>query len=445
MDSILSGYQVNPPTWFYLSLLLILSVFFRFNRFWSLRNLDLALLLSIAPGLLLISHGQSVGYVWLFVITGCLLLRCQFDGSFTRRPRLPQNMNAAGLTFLCVAAFAFLMTKVLTEDPSESTLAEVKKASQLLAGGKGGEEDVPGEAGPSSRILIAAFAVAPSQAVVTQEGKRPTQSALELIAARMISIVAHLAVMAGLVLVAHWHFGDIQLGLAMATLYMLLPCTSYDVGRVTHVLPAALVVWGCALYRRPMWAGIFLGLACGTLFFPVFLIPVWTAFYWKRGVGGFLSAIGLTMACLLVPLALTTPDITTFTQQVFGRIDWTSLQFREFEGNGFWSIYPSAYRIPVFVTFLAMIGTQILWPREKTFADLLSHSAAIVVGTQFWYPEQGGAYILWYLPLVLMVVFRPTMSIRPLDFRPHMTTSRIEQPRQEAPASTNRALHSLLP
>jgi hypothetical protein len=32
-----------------------------------------------------------------------------------------------------------------------------------------------------------------------------------------------------------------------------------------------------------------------------------------------------------------------------------------------------------------------------------------VVGTQFWYPQEGGVYLLWYLPLVLMVTFRPRL------------------------------------
>ncbi len=55
MDVLLRGYEVNKETWFYLSTLLIIAVFFRFNRFWSLRNLDLVLLLLPAPGLLLVN------------------------------------------------------------------------------------------------------------------------------------------------------------------------------------------------------------------------------------------------------------------------------------------------------------------------------------------------------------------------------------------------------
>ncbi|GIT30408.1 MAG: hypothetical protein Ct9H300mP1_24540 [Planctomycetaceae bacterium] len=57
----LTGYDVNAPTWFYLSSLLIVAVFFRFGRIWSLRNIDVFLLLSLAPGLLMVGKPQRLG------------------------------------------------------------------------------------------------------------------------------------------------------------------------------------------------------------------------------------------------------------------------------------------------------------------------------------------------------------------------------------------------
>ena len=52
MDSFPPGYDLSPATWFYLSLVLIVAVFFRFSRFWSLRNFDLGLLLAAPAGYL---------------------------------------------------------------------------------------------------------------------------------------------------------------------------------------------------------------------------------------------------------------------------------------------------------------------------------------------------------------------------------------------------------
>ena len=52
-------YPVHPTTWVYLSSLLMIGLFFKFSRFWSVRNLDLVLLILLAPGLLLVHFGDE--------------------------------------------------------------------------------------------------------------------------------------------------------------------------------------------------------------------------------------------------------------------------------------------------------------------------------------------------------------------------------------------------
>src|SRR5262249_28464512 len=55
----------------------------------------------------------------------------------------------------------------------------------------------------------------------------------------------------------------------------------------------------------------------------------------------------------------------------------------------------------------------------KNLAHVLALSAAVLVGMQFWYADQGGVYILWYLPLLLLLVFRLNLSDRcPLPILP---------------------------
>lgn len=416
MNAILHGYQVNEPTWFYLSLLLILAVFFRFGRIFSLRNVDLALMLSIAPALLYAQEVPAQGAFCLVLVTLGLLARTIFDNSFTRRPKLPQNMNPSGLTFLCVSALAFMGTKVLTEPPPVNEVLEVQRAQQLVQGldkraGDHAELPVTGgnEAGPSSR-LIYALAATP-----TTKSASETSVDAALYGARFMAILAHLAVVVGLVCLGHYHMGDFPLGIAMATLYLLLPCTAYEVGRVNHVLPSALIVWAFVAYRRVTVAGALLGLACGSLFFPVFLLPVWMAFYAGRGWFRFLLSVGAMTMAIVLGVWLLSGTTSFNTQSDFGFFDWTKLRFRDTEPTGFWSIFPAAYRIPAFVSFLAMVTALTIWPRQKNLAHLMAHSAAIVIGTQLWYPQQGSVYVLWYLPLLLMVVFRPPLhhSIAP--------------------------------
>jgi hypothetical protein len=224
-----------------------------------------------------------------------------------------------------------------------------------------------------------------------------------------MAILAHLAVIAGLIALGYYHMGDLHLGLAMATLYLLLPCTTFEIGRVNHVLPSALIVWAFVAYRRVIVAGALLGLACSTLFFPVFLLPLWTVFYGGKGWGKFVLAVGGVSVVMIGCLWALTGPTGVLPGTGLGFFDWTKLRFGDTEATGFWSIFPAAYRIPAFVTFLTMVVGLTIWPRHKDLATMMAGSAAIVIGTQLWYPQQGSVYVLWYLPMLLMVVFRPPL------------------------------------
>jgi len=408
MEEILSGYYVNAPTWFYLSVLLIIAVFFKFSRIWSIRNLDLTLLLSLAPGLLFVKSkysGSSLGYCWLFTVSGLLLLRLLLDGVFTRRPRMEQNLNPAGMAFLCAAAMLFQTTKIMKETPDAGAMQTIRHADELLR-----RQDVSlaesrvtpiQPTGPASRLLATPVV--------------PLMGGVEIAAARTLAFLSHLAVLFGLIAVGRWHFSDTHLGLAMGTLYLLLPMTAYDVTKVNHLLPAALIVWAIAAHRSPTLAGGLLGLACGTLFFPVFLLPIWMAFYWGRGSMKFGLALMMTGTVLWGSLLLTSADSHGFIRQTLGSIDWSLLKFEAVDGVGFWRLYNPAYRIPVFATFVVLLVSLTIWPQKKTVESLLANSAAIIVATQFWYPDQGGIYVLWYLPVMLLVTFRPRLANLPHD------------------------------
>ncbi|HUE12853.1 MAG TPA: hypothetical protein VMR25_01705 [Planctomycetaceae bacterium] len=420
MEKILSGYTVDDATWLYLSLVLTVTVYFRFSRVFSLRNADLVILLAISPGILLVHQGSPAGFVWLFGLSGVLVLRLIGDRYFTRRPRLEQNLNNHGLSFLGIVAFLFLAATAWNlQQLPKSTVQTVEAADRLSKRQEAPSKastPAPGpsddaKAGPAATVLAVPFVKIPQLAATINPSPIAASSPdYALYAARLASIVAHLAVAMALIFIARWHFGDQSIGIAMATLYLLLPCTAYDVARVNHVFPAALILWAIAAYRRPAVAGGLMGLACGTLFFPVFLLPLWFAFYDRRGAIRFGIALGGVAAVLVGSLALTSVDVASFRNQTMGAIDWSALSFRDDDSGGFWRPEMAAYRIPVFVAFLVGATVLSLWPRKKTLEQLIAHSTAIIVATQFWYPQRGGVYSLWYLPLLLVVVFRPTLS-----------------------------------
>ena len=56
-DILFQYHRVNPTTWFFFSSLLSIALFFKFNRLWSIRNLDLLGRILLAPGILAVEYG----------------------------------------------------------------------------------------------------------------------------------------------------------------------------------------------------------------------------------------------------------------------------------------------------------------------------------------------------------------------------------------------------
>ena len=109
MREVLVQYDpVNPTTWAYLSSLLMIALYFKFNRILSVRNLDLLGLIALSPALLMVQYGrvhananiEHAGYIWLFAVSGLFLLRLLLDTAMVRRPLLEPNLSVGGLTFL---------------------------------------------------------------------------------------------------------------------------------------------------------------------------------------------------------------------------------------------------------------------------------------------------------------------------------------------------------
>jgi len=433
MGGVLNGYTMNPSTWGYLSAVLIIAVFFRFSRLFSLRNLDLLMLIATAPGLLWVqgepfiiaNPSPILGYSWLFALAGLFLVRLMADPYLQRRPHLGQNLNASGLGFLCGAAFLLLVFASFSRPLPEKNKPLSADAQLLVeANPTNIAESVDGPAVPMLYSLGTLFFrdASPSSAEYT---------------ARTIAILAHLAVAIGLICVGSRLFNNMQLGLSMATLYLLLPVTAIDVTAATHVIPSALIVWSIVCFRRPVTAGILLGLACGTLFFPLFLLPLWIAFYGRRQAWRFSAALLVVGTLLLTALLITTPDPDSLIGRTIGTIKFTDLQFKgSGDGAGVWNTDNQAWRIPVIVAYAIMVVTLTIWPRRKNLEHLVTSSGAIIVGTQFWYPQEGSVYFLWFLPLLLMVIFRPRLVHLTFD---HEQGTTIESQSQPLSGSSSRS------
>ena len=469
MNKLLFQYHpVESTTWVYLSSLLMVGLFFKFGRLWSVRNLDIVLIILLAPGLLLVRNAEQrrieatkaavehaednlqgegsslsdvalppdtnvdqpeknpitriaisdsgkvaeesieaepppseeknesddedaestsyksdelFGYVWLLLV-GCLLLvRLLLDATMVRRPLLEPNLSAGGLTFIGSSLLVFLLGNVMMK-PDDST--ESRQVEAILFN----SVDNADRNGPGFKLL-------------SNAPPRIT---------RFVAASAQLAIVVGMVLIGYWHFSNTLMGIGAATLYLMLPYTALMTDQVDHALPASFLIWAFLLYRYPMSSGVFLGLA-SLIYYPLFVIPLWTSFYWQRGLWRFLLGVLATLIMTSIIVSILSEDPLGDLQRMFG------LWAPKMEGlGGLWNKqiggWPSSYRLPLLVLVAAVSAGMAIWPAQKNFGTLLSCTAAIMVATQFWHGFGGGIYMAWYLPMLLLTVFRPNLEDR---------------------------------
>jgi hypothetical protein len=510
MSEILLQYQrISPATWVYVSSLLTIGLYFKFSRFWSVRNLDLVLLILLAPGLLMVVQGEAMqqtvpadasapavplngtpepvvghpprmlppaamgllaitpeevtpadgfsdslapgegpivdmtaeespagslladepklpehviqgqrreaaGYIWLFSVGAVLLVRLLIDPNMVRRPLLEPNLTSGGLTFIGCALFVFLMANVMAGTPTPDDLRGPQAAASLIARrDTSGDDDTLAKYGPGLGLLYAlptisttALVEPPADLELSEQRKFAWA-----VAAKVMAILSHLAIVIGMVVIGYRHFDNIRMGIGAAALYLMLPYMAEMTGRVDHALPAALLVWGVVFYRQPLVAGMFLGLAAGVIYYPLFLLPLWMSFYWQRGLARFLVGVVAMLVIVSLSLIFTSSDFASFWLQFKAMFGIRSPAMSDL--HGIWHVaWDPAYRVPILAAFIALSGTLALWPPRKNLGTLLSCSGAIMLAAQFWHGYGGGTYMAWYLPLLLLTVFRPNLEDR---------------------------------
>ncbi|MFL5342137.1 MAG: hypothetical protein ACJ8F7_18480, partial [Gemmataceae bacterium] len=380
-------------------------LFLKFNRFFSIRNIDVLSLYLLVPGFLFLmdaarhtDHGETYrqltlyGYIWLMAGSLFLFIRCLLDLTLIGRPALLPNLNLSGLAWLSGAMF-FCMVPIAARLPEE-LLKPVGQRSAAM--------DVLSKASSETVDQVQSLAGGDRNAALTR-----------FWVSRTIAVLCHLAVVTALVLIGAVHFQNTTSGVAAATFYLLLPYTAFHIGQAHHVFPAALLIWAVYCYRRPSLAGLLLGLAAGSCFFPALTLPVWLSFYRRAGMGRFLLAFALAAG---VSLGLTglvlwvDGRLAQSLQLVLSLADWQPWQATDLES--IWRGVHGAYRLPVFMLYLMFVVLTAFWPRPKNLAHVVALCAAVLIGIQFWHADRGGVYVLWYLPLMMLIVFRPNLTDR---------------------------------
>ncbi len=475
MSELLFQYHsVHPTTWVYLSSLLMLGLFFKFSRFWSVRNLDLILLILLSPGLLLVHFGErmmgksaaavsSIGQTPETAISGSA---APADSESTANSggevaagipptaddeiRQPVDSNRAttiamaGYVWLLCSSGLFLARLLLDPTMVRRPLLEPNLSTGglaflgcslfvfLMANVVNGRPTSADLQGPRSAAkLLSRTADGQHQdlgihgpgnallhsipALVTNPmhwGETSNASETRYVRiAKLMAVLSNLAIVLGIVLTGYRHFGSTKMGLGAAALYLMLPYNNLMAGHVDHVLPAALLVWAILCYRQPLWAGMFIGMSIGVAYYPLFLLPLWISFYWERGLMRFLVGVVVMLLLSVGSLVLISVDMADFLLKVRELFGIWLPRSKGLEG--IWGLgWDPAYRYPVLAAFIAISGAFALWPAQKNLGTLLSCSAAVMVATQFWHGNGGGLFMAWYLPLTLLTIFRPNLEDR---------------------------------
>ena len=480
-----------PTTWAYLSSLLMLAIFFKFNRFWSFRNFDLVLIVLLAPGILLVDFGNRVsmsqsvqsqatrtldeppgetrdgndsaaensdgellavspaaansplqvrqsnkwlliGYYWLLSMSLVFLIRMLIDPLLVRRPLLTPNLSVGGLVFLMCSLMTVLFANIITAQPTADDVASARSAIKMIQreAAEEGETADLAKRGPGFP-LFQLFPIIPTfvsgEELLAIDADEDRNVARYAIASKTLAIISQSLLVLGLILIGSNLFNDSRIGFGMAVIYLMLPYTAQYTGHLMHVLPGALLVWAVVAFRRPFWSGVFIGLATGVSYYPMFLLPLWASFYWEKGSKRFFGGVLLAIVVCIGTLIFTSLDLQHFLQQLSATFGFWVPKMSGLDG--IWGMaWDSAYRLPILVAFIALCVSFIFWPTNKHSGTLIAYTCAVMAAVQLWHGFEGGLIMAWYLPLALATIFRPNLEGT-------TAKSELNRVRQRAPES----------
>ncbi len=430
VQSVFTQFELpSHASWFYVALCAAVALFYQFPRPLAIRNFDLFGLFLFVPGLLLldesrrqaafasaraVSRLQTAGYSVL--VGACIIwfLRCFYDLSVLKRARIAANLTPAGLMWLSGALLIGLGVGAISR--SEAREASAKSPTANV------ENDMT--------------------TVVLQP-----EPAAQSRGAQTVAILCQVVVVILLLLICRWHFQDTPAGTGTGLFYLLLPSTAYTFDEPEHVWPAMLILAAILSYRRAQWAGVWLGLAAGTAYFPLILFPAWLQFYRGRGTLHFMRTFSLAGILGLGLQALLAVLIGETATEIWPRpniADWQP--WRVPSSQSLWTGTQWAYRLPVFVAFVGLAIGAIVWPVARNLGQLIALSAMLMLSLQFWLADGGGRYVTWFSPLLLLIAFRPTtLELQPpvlADARSWISAcyhwiKRRRFPRRLAPVSGN--------
>ena len=199
---------------------------------------------------------------------------------------------------------------------------------------------------------------------------------------------------------------------------------AYSIGGITftsHIAPAAITLLAFALLHRPLWSGVALAAAIGALFYPVFMVPAWVGYYWKRREQLSRFAIGFGLACLVIGGSVLAQSRPAQGRSRIGTILYDTVGHQESAeayGSspfGFWGqrggvrgwlmtplVGEQSMTRPVVLLFFVFAGGMFVVAQGRAPAQFALIVAAIAMGALLWKIHATATYVTWYFPFLLI-------------------------------------------
>jgi hypothetical protein len=426
------GEKINSyPVWLAFCALFLLGLADR-RRPFSLRNLDLLVLLSFSVSLWFFNRGHVfASTVLVYPALLWLLARCVWIGRHDRAPRattwVPVWLLAGAAVFLGGFRIGLNVRSSNVIDVGYSGVIGADRIAhgQSPYGHFPVEDDRPpcGPADSNGEIrnrmqtngrCESADPQGDTYGPVSYEAYLPGYWAFgwsgkwdTLPAVHATSILWDLVCLFGLVLVGR-RFGGSRLAATLAFAWVAWPFTQYVSNSNTNdtIMPA-LLVWGFYFATSPRARGAFLALSTWTKFATLLLIPLWWGYPKarrpsRRFAAGFVVATALAFLVLFLEPSPIDAARVFFDRTIRTQIDrhspFSLWDWGQYHARGL----PDLHWLQRVLEGLLVAGVLALgwWPRRRSPLQLAALTGAVLISFELVLTHWFYLYLPWFFPFV---------------------------------------------
>lgn len=474
MSQFLFYYQrPEPATWVFMSSFVIIALYFMFHRMWSVRNLDIALLILLTPGLMFVYEGRKANAIASrlageSIASSPTVAPTPPPGDYIRPPTPPpitasiplvtppsidvppyeippvqdatpawngNRLQYYGFVWLLAVCGLWIIRLLLDTAMVRRPLLEPNLTS-------GGTTFI----GVSLFVFLMANVLTSPQVYQVKSGTKPGPGY------DLLKLLPDIQTSPDPTLLSVKN-AELSDGLTTRDSIVRDP-RIVSAARLFLIISNLVLVLGIVAIGYWHFENLKTGIGVATLFLllpytaqmtgridhlaPGALMVMAVAFYRKPVVSGMLlgGAAGLvfypffllplwisfywlrgrrrfTIGFLSSVLAMVCALVATTHDGFLDRLMqmFGTIPFALNDLDGIWGLgWNPFFRIPVMVAFVLLSLSFVFWPAQKSLATLMSCSAAVMTAAQFCYAYGGGLYMAWFLPCALLTVFRPNLD-----------------------------------